>query len=174
MKRLVLCSLLAFSAWSYEYKPGDWLLHAVLGRSVTFVRDDATTIGQNILAGLEGEYMLSPRWSVTAAIRPTFGESAVLFGLGVGGKYRWIHAQTPLVPFAAFALTPSFYIPTVDGFKGHFNLGFRPSGGFEYFVSRDLSLGLEAALTPSFVFGGNTRNTLEASIEVLAGATWRI
>lgn len=174
MKKIVLLSMLALNAFSYEYKPAEWLIRGVLGNAVYFVQDPNTNIGNNILLGVEVEYMLSSNLSVTGALRPLFAKQAVVLGFGAGAKYRFFSREMPLVPFVSLGLTPSVYISTSSYGSSHFNLGLRPTGGFEYFVSRDLSLGLEAVLNPSFVMGGNTSNVMESSVEVLLGATWRL
>lgn len=175
MKKIAWLFLLALPLSAYEYKPGEWLLRGVLGRAVYFAQDLTTpVILDNILAGLEVEYMLGSKLSVTGALRPLFANNSVSLGFGAGAKYRFVNKEVPLIPFVSLALTPSVYIPTISYAKSHFNLGLRPTAGFEYFVARDLCLGIEAAMNPSFVMGGGTTNTMEASFEVLAGATWRL
>jgi hypothetical protein len=172
MKKIALLCLLALPVSAYEYKPGEWLLRGVLGKAVYFAQDLMTNVGDNILTGVEFEYMLSPKFSITGAARPLFAVGSVSLGFGAGAKYRFVNKEVPLIPFVSLALTPSVYIPTNSG-RPHFNCGFRPTAGFEYFVARDLSLGIEAALNPNFVMGGGASG-MEASFEVLAGATWRL
>lgn len=174
MKKIALLCLLALPVSAYEYKPGEWLLRGILGKAVYFVQDNTTDIGDNILTGVELEYMLGSKFSITGGIRPLLAVGSVSLGFGAGAKYRFVNKEVPLIPFVSLAVTPSVYIPTNSYGSSHFNFGFRPTAGFEYFVARDLSLGIEAALNPSFVMGGGTRNTMEASFEVLAGATWRL
>lgn len=174
MKKIAWLFLLALPLSAYEYKPGEWLLRGVLGKAVYFAQDPATKIDNNILAGVEVEYMLGSKLSLTGALRPLFANNSVSLGFGAGAKYRFVNREVPLIPFVSLQLTPSVYIPTVSYAKSHFNLGLRPTAGFEYFVARDLCLGIEAAMNPSFVMGGGTSNTMEASFEVLAGATWRL
>ncbi len=174
MKKIALLCLLALPVSAYQYKPGEWLLRGILGKSVVFVQDPMTQIDTNILTGLEVEYMVGPKLSVTGAVRPLFAVRSVSLGFGAGAKYRFVNKEVPLISFVSLQLTPSAYIPTTTGVKSHFNLGLRPTAGFEYFVARDLVLGIEAALNPSFVMGGGTTNNMEASFEVLASATWRL
>jgi hypothetical protein len=174
MKKIAWLFLLALPLSAYQYKPGEWLLRGVLGEAVYFAKDPASNIGHNIMAGVELEYMLGSKFSVTGAFRPLFAEGSLSLGFGAGAKYRFVNKEVPLIPFVSLQLTPSIYVPTVGYAKSHFNLGFRPTAGFEYFIARDLSLGIEAALNPSFVMGGGTGNAMEASFEVLAGATWRL
>ncbi|MEI6805213.1 MAG: hypothetical protein WCK49_01735 [Myxococcaceae bacterium] len=167
MRKILLLCLLALPLSAYEYKSGEWLLRAVLGKAVYFVQADKTVIGDNILTGVELEYMLDPKFSLTGAVRPLFAVGSVNLGFGAGAKYRFVNKEVPLIPFVSLALTPSVYIPTVGEGSSYFNLGIRPTAGFEYFVARDLSLGIEVALNPNFI----KRDT---SFEVLAGATWRL
>ena len=175
MKKIMfLLGLLSIPVLAYEYKPGEWILRAVLGKSVYFVQDPMTHVSDGILSGVEVEYLLSPNWSVQGAVRPLFSSMSVILGFGIGAKYRFVNKDSPLIPFVSLGLTPYVYIPTTAYSKAHFDLGLRPTGGFEYFVARDLALGLEAALNPSFVMGGATSNVMEASFEVLVGATWRL
>lgn len=175
-KIIVLLCLLALPGFAYEYKANEWLIRGVLGGAVYFVQDNSTRLGAgSILTGVEAEYLLSPRFSVTGAFRPLFATNSMSLGFGAGVKYRFADKDVPIVPFVSVALTPSVFIPTsTSGPKSHFNLGLRPTAGFEYFVARDLALGIEAALNPSFVMGSGTSRTMEASFEVLAGATWRL
>ena len=174
MKKIALLCLLALPALAYEYKPNEWLLRAVLGEAVYFVQDSTSSIGNNLLAGVELEYMMGSKFSLTGAMRPLFATSSVVLGFGFGAKYRFVNKEVPLIPFVSLALTPSIYIPTTAFGRSHFNLGLRPTAGFEYFVARDLALGIEAALNPSFLISGGTTNAMECSFEVLAGATWRL
>ncbi len=175
MKKIVaLLSLLSLSASAYEYKAGQWLLKGLMGKSVYFAQDPMTNVSDAILTGFEFDYVLRPQWSVGAGIRPLFGTNVVVLGFTAHGKYRFVNKDMPLVPYLSFAIAPSFMIPTRSNFNSHFNLGFRPAVGFEYFVARDLALGLEAGMTPSFLFGKGTSNTMEATFEVLAGVTWRL
>ncbi|MES2503522.1 MAG: hypothetical protein V4534_01460 [Myxococcota bacterium] len=175
MKRFLILGLLATQLSAYEYQPGEWLMRGVLGNSIYFIQDSSTGIGDNIVAGIEVETMLDRNWSVGGAFKPTFANNRLALGLGASAKYRFVNKDNPLIPFVSLGLAPSLMIPTIgDGARVHFNLGIRPTAGFEYFVTRDLALGLETAMTPSFLFGKGTTNVMEASIEVLVGATWRL
>jgi hypothetical protein len=145
-----------------------------MGKAVYFAQDQTTNVSDSILTGFEFDYVLRPQWSIGAGIRPMFGTNVVVLGFTAHGKYRFVNKDMPLVPYLSFAIAPSFMIPTRSNFNSHFNLGFRPAVGFEYFVARDLALGLEAGMTPSFLFGKGTSNTMEATFEVLAGVTWRL
>lgn len=157
---------------SYEYKPKQWLWRAIVGNSVYFVKDSRTLMTNGILSGVEVEYMLDSNFSVTSAFRPLFATNSLEIGFGFGAKYRFVGKKSRLVPFVGFGLTPSVFMPTTASSKPHFNLGLRPTAGFEYFVARNLALGIEAALNPSFVMGGGTKNTMEATVEVLLGVTF--
>ncbi len=178
MKKIVaLLSLLSLSASAYEYKAGQWLLKGLMGKSVYFAQDPSMGqigVADTIQTGFEFDYILRPQWSIGAGIRPMFGTNVVVLGFTAHGKYRFVSKDMPLVPYLSFAVAPSFLIPTRSNYNSHFNLGFRPAVGFEYFVARDLALGLEAGITPSFLFGKGTTNTMEATFEVLAGVTWRL
>ena len=174
MKKIMVLCLLSLPVFAYQYDSGEWLLRGLLGKSVYFVQDQMTQIDDNILSGIELEYMLNSNLSVLGALRPLFSSRSVILGFGAGVKYRFMNSDSPLIPFVSVGLTPYVYIPTVTYLKSHFDFGLRPTGGFEYFVARNLALGIEAAINPSFVMGGGTRNTMEASFEVLVGATWRL
>jgi hypothetical protein len=174
--RLILPFLiLASSASAYDLQPGNWLIRGVIGGSINVVREDSAsrpTPGAGAMVGFETEYMFDQNWTVLGAIRPVFAPGFVDLGFGLGAKYRWTDVGIPFIPFASVALTPAILIPTGDA-KSHFNLGLRPSIGCDYFVMRDLAFGLEAALEPSYLFGSGYRS-VELSIDILLGITWRL
>ncbi|MEI6806812.1 MAG: hypothetical protein WCK49_09960 [Myxococcaceae bacterium] len=169
----LLC-LVALPIFSYEYKPTQWLVRGIVGNSIYFVKDSRTIVDNNIVSGVEFEYMMDSNWSLISAARPLFAINSLSLEFGLGAKYRFVNHQSPFVPFVSLALTPSVFFPTTASSKPHFNLGLRPTAGFEYFVGNDLALGIEAAFNPSFVMGGGTTKTLEATFEILTGATFFI
>ena len=176
MKKLALIlSLLSVQASAYEFKAGEIWIRGLLGETVYFAQDRQTSIQTGAIeVSMEVDYMLDSAWSLGATFRPAFAVNRVVLGFGAHGKYRMVKKDFPVVPYASFGVIPSFMIATDTNGKSHFNLGLRPAGGLEYFVSRNLALGLEAGVTPSFVFGGKTTNMMEATFDILFGATWKI
>ena len=174
MKRITSwVGILLFSSTlgAYDFNPGDFLVRGVLGSSVNVVHADGTPDAGMVL-GLEAEYMLAPKVSLTGAIRPVLSGGFIDLGFGIGAKYRWTREVLPFIPYVSVAMTPAFLIPTHAGQSMHFNWGLRPTAGCDYFVMRDLAVGLELALEPSYLFGSSGKN-LEVSVDALLGITWR-
>lgn len=174
---LIFLALMASTPLAaYELKRNDWLLRGVTGASINVVREDSAsrrTPGAGGMVGAEVEYVFDAGWSFTGAVRPVFAPDFVDLGFGLGAKYRWTTAAAPFIPYASLSLTPAVLIPVSASGSSHFNLGIRPSLGCDYFVMRDLALGLEAALEPSYLFGSGFRS-LELTIDIVLGVTWRI
>ncbi|MBL4819170.1 MAG: outer membrane beta-barrel protein [Deltaproteobacteria bacterium] len=176
MRKLALIlSLLGAQASAYHFKAGEVWMRGLLGQVVYFAQDSSTQINTGAIEmSLEADYMFDSNWSVGGTFRPLFAPQRVVLGFGAHAKYRMVKKELPVVPYASFGVIPSFMIATNPGGKGHFNLGLRPAAGLEYFITRNLALGLEAGITPSFIFGSGTRNTMEATFDILFGATWKI
>ena len=164
------------SLLAYEINAGNWLLKGVVGPSINLIHEDTTTRetpGAGAILGLELDYMLDNSWSVGGAIRPMLTPGFIDLGFGIGAKYRWTQLEMPLIPFVSVSITPAILIPVNGPGTAHINLGLRPTVGCDYFVMRDLSVGVELALEPSILFGSSYHRRIELTVEALAGATWR-
>jgi hypothetical protein len=164
------------SLLAYEINPGDWLLKGVVGPSINLIHEDTATRatpGAGATLGLELDYMFDNSWSVSGAIRPMLAPGFIDLGFGIGAKYRWTQLDMPFIAFASVSITPAILIPVNNPGTAHFNLGLRPTAGCDYFVMRDLSVGVELAVEPSILFGSSYHRRIELTVEMLVGATWR-
>jgi hypothetical protein len=164
---------LPLAAHAYSIKGGELLVRPVLGASVNVSRFSAATRATpegGLLVGVDLDYAIDENWGVTGGLRPVFAPDFVDAGLLVGGKYRVTQLQAPFIPYGALALTTAAGFPTRNG-DLHFNLGLRPAFGIDYFVMRDLAVGLEVGWDASGLFW--PAMALEVSSEALLGVTWR-
>jgi len=180
MKKSVIFTVAAllFSSVSYAYElnPEDWLLHIGVGPSVNLVREEATSKkspGAGLLFSADLEYMLDDSWSALAGVRPMLTPGFVDMGFSVGAKYRWTKEVLPFIPFASVSVTPAILLPLSSPGTTHFNVGLRPTVGCDYFVMRNLAVGVELALEPSLILISGADSWFEFTVDFLFGATWK-
>lgn len=167
-------ALAAAPAEAYTVKPGDLLLRPVAGASVNAMRFAAATRATpqgGMLLGVDFDWSFDGALAFTAALRPVVSPGFLDVNLGLGAKYRLVQLGAPFIPYGSAMLTSAVGGPFGHG-DLHWNEGLKFAGGVDYFVVRDLAVGLEVAvegsslLTPVF--------TPELSTELLAGVTFRL
>lgn len=162
-------------ALAYEFEPGDWFLRPIVGARINVIRFDTATRetpGAGMVIGAQGDYMVDISWGVSGELRSVFSPGFVSLGLSGGIKYRFLQTEAPFIPYVATYLTTGFLFPTQTG-SFHFNLGLRPCGGLDYFIMRDLAVGLEVGFEPSVMFM-SSETKFELGIDTLLGVTWRL
>lgn len=166
--------LSAAPAAAYTVEGGDMLLRPVAGASVNVLRYPAATRATpsgGMLLGLDFDYSIDGALNVTAAFRPVLSPSYVDANLGVGVKYRVVQLGAPFIPYGTAMLTGALGGPLGAGAL-HTNAGLRLAGGVDYFVMRDLAVGVELGAEGSALFLPTLHP--EASTELLIGVTFRL
>ncbi len=171
---VVAAGFFAGDASAYTVRPGDMLLRGVTGAGVNVARLDGATTPTppaGMVMGVDFDWSFDGDWSLATSLRPTFSPGFVDANVGVGAKYRLLSLDAPFIPFATGQLTTALGGPLGYG-DVHWNIGGRVAGGVDYFVMRDLAVGLEI---------GTELTTLavpllaaEWTTEVLVGVTWRL
>jgi len=148
----LLCSVLSFvcftssnPAAAYTVQTGDQMVKASLGVSSNFMRYEVVTKdtpANLLLTGVNYEYAFDGPWNAVGHFMPGFADGFIDFRLGAGAKYRLIQLDMPLIPYAQAELTTAFGVPTRYQ-ELHFNLGMRTAVGVDYFVMRQLAVGIE-------------------------------
>lgn len=170
---LALGLFAAGSAGAYTVRSGDFLLRPVVGASVNVFRLDVATRATppaGLLVGLEADYAITGEWNVSASLREVLAPGFLDTQLGVGAKYRLLATEAPLIPYASLLATFAFGAPLQYG-DAHLNVGARLALGADYFVLRDLAIGAEVSLEPSFLAA--PLPALEVTAEALAGLSYR-
>jgi hypothetical protein len=170
----VIVAALLLSTAAYTVSPGDLLVRPVVGASVNVVRLKAATRDTpqgGMLLGVDLDWSFDGAWALTTAFRPVFSSDYVDANLGVGAKYRVIQLNAPFIPYASLMATTAVGGPMGFG-DLHVNAGLRLAGGVDYWVMRDLAVGLEMAAETSHLFVPIGQP--EVSTEILAGVTWRL
>lgn len=171
---LLLAVLVAHPAEAYTVRPGDLLLRPVAGASVNVVRFPAATRATpqgGMLLGVDLDWSFDGALAFTGALRPVLSPGYVDVNLGLGAKYRLVQLGAPFIPYGSAMLTSALGGPIGHG-DLHWNEGLRVAGGVDYFVMRDLAVGVEMAaegsglLTPAL--------TPEVSAELLLGVSFRL
>jgi hypothetical protein len=173
--RLVLCALLlAGGAHAYTVNPGDLLLRGVVGPSVNVIRLDVATKATpaaGLLFGIDFDYSFDGAWALTSSLRTTFSPGYLDANLGVGAKYRVLQLNAPFIPYAS-----AMVVAAVGGPLGygdiHLNGGVRAAGGVDYFVRKNLSVGLEIAAEGTVLVTPIVQP--ESSVEALVTVGWRL
>ncbi len=135
----------ATNADAYTLKTGDQMLRAFMGGSTNFMRYEVVTKDtppSAFLTGLNYEYALDGPWNVVGSFAPGFADGFIDARIGGGGKYRFNELEMPLVPYGEAQLVMALGIPTRYQ-QEHINLGLRTAVGVDYFVMRQLAVGLE-------------------------------
>ena len=171
---VVVVAFCAGSADAYTVAPGDMLVRAVTGASVNVARLDVATKATppaGLVLGVDLDWSIDGPLAFAASLHPVLSPGFVDANLGLGVKYRALQLEAPFIPFLIAQVTTAVGGPLGYG-DLHFNIGGRVGAGVEYFVMRDLAVGVEigtelsALLTPL--------NAAEWSAEALVGVTWRL
>lgn len=164
----------AAPASAYSVKAGDLLVRPVAGASVNVVRFPAATRATpqgGMLLGVDLDWSFDGALAFTGALRPVLSPGYVDMNLGLGAKYRLVQLGAPFIPYGSAMLTSALGGPVGHG-DLHWNEGLRLAGGVDYFVMRDLAVGLEMAAEGSLLFVPVV--TPEVSTELLAAVTFRL
>lgn len=171
---LLLSAALSSSASAYTVKPGDLLIKGVAGASVNVARLNVATKATppaGMVLGADLDWSFDGNWSLMTSLRPALSPGFVDVNGAVGARYRLLQLDAPLIPWASAQVVTAVGGPLGYG-DVHVNVGARVGGGVDYFVTRDLAVGLEV----------NTEGTVlvapllagEASTDVLLGVTFRL
>ena len=166
-------SLASPPAAAYTVKGGDLLVRPVFGAQVNVLRFPAATRATpqgGMIMGVDVDYSFDGPLNLTATLRPVVSPSYVAGDLGVGVKYRIVQLGAPFIPYGSLLATTVLGGPLGAG-DVHFNLGGRVAGGVDYFVMRNLAVGVEMGLEVTALLTPVLQP--EASTEILAGVTWR-
>jgi hypothetical protein len=165
---------LATPARAYTVKGGDVLVKGTGGASVNVARLDVATRATppaGLSLGADVDWSFDGAWSLAVSLRPVLSPGFVDGNVGVGARYRLLQLDAPFIPFAVAQVTTAVGGPLGYG-DVHVNVGARVGGGMDYWVMRDLAVGVEistessALLTPLLA--------PEWSTDALVGVTWRL
>lgn len=177
MKKLgLVLALFSLPLWSYEFQARDWQLKAVVGadvRSIKYEQITKETPGAGAVLGLDLDYMFEKSLSALGTVHSVFLPGAFDLQFGGGAKYRLPVQTSPFIPYVSGQLYFGFLIPSMPGRSMHFNVGPKVSGGFDYFVLRNLAVGLDVSLFPSFMKTSGAKS-FEMAFDIVLGVSWRI
>lgn len=163
----------AAPAAAYSVEGGNLLMRPVVGASLNVLRLDVATRATppgGMLMGVDLDYSFDGPWNLTATFRPVLSPGFVDANVGVGVKYRLTQLGAPFIPYASGMLLTAVGAPFRFG-APHVNVGARAAAGVDYFVMRNLALGVEMAIDASLL--AYPLLFVESSAEILAGLTWR-
>jgi hypothetical protein len=164
----------AAPAHAYTVKGGDVLVKGTTGASVNVARLDVATKATppaGLSLGADVDWSFDGSWSLALSLRPVLSPGFVDGNVGLGARYRLLQLDAPFIPFAVAQVTTAVGGPMGYG-DVHVNVGARVGGGVDYWVMRDLAVGVEigtdasALLTPLVA--------PEWSTDALVGVTWRL
>jgi hypothetical protein len=170
---LVATVALAGQAQAYSINPGDLLIKGVVGPSINVLRLDVATKAAppaGLMVGVDIDYALDGNWSLAGSLRPTLSPGFIDGSVGFGARYRLLQLDAPFIPWALGQLTAGIGGPVGYG-DLHTAAGLRLGCGVDYFVLRDLALGVEVSTEPQVLFLPLTQ--LQWSAEALLAVTWR-
>jgi hypothetical protein len=150
------------------------LVKAVTGASVNVARFDVATRATpagGLVVGADVDWSFDGSWSLAASVRPTLSPGFVDGNVGVGARYRVLQLDAPFIPFVVAQFTSAIGGPLGYG-DVHGNLGARIGGGVDYWVMRDLAVGIELTTEASALVVPAT--AFEWSTDVGIGVTWRL
>ena len=171
---VVVAALGAGEASAYTIAPGDLLIRGVTGVGVNVARLDVATKATppaGLVLGVDLDWSIDGPLSLAASLHPVFSPGFVDANLGVGVKYRALQLEAPFIPFVIAQVTTALGGPLGYG-DVHFNVGGRVGAGVEYFVMRDLAIGVEVGTELSALL--TPLNAAEWTTEALVGVTWRL
>ncbi len=171
---VVVVALAAAPAHAYTVQGGDMLLRPIVGAGVNVLRLEAATRETppgGMVTGLEFDWSFDGPLCFTSRFAPTLTPGFVDLMLGAGAKYRVVQLDAPFIPYTSAMATFAFGAPLGAG-DTHWNGGLRLALGADYFVMRDLAVGLEVGGEVSTLFAPVL--VPEATSEVLLGVTWRL
>jgi hypothetical protein len=122
------------------------------------------------LLGVDLDYSIDGAWNVTGAVRPVFSPGYLHTNVGLGVKYRVVQLEAPFIPYASAMLTGGLGTPLRLGVP-HLNVGVRAAAGVDYFVMRDLAVGVEVAGEGSVL--ALPILWFESTVQLLAAVTYR-
>ena len=161
-------------ASAYTVRPGDLLIKGVAGASVNVARLNVATKATppaGMLLGADLDWSFDGNWSLMASLRPTLSPGFIDGNIGVGARYRLLQLDAPLIPWAGAQAITAIGGPLGYG-DLHWNFGARVCGGVDYFVMRDLAVGVEVGTEVTALAAPLV--AAEASTEVLIGVTFRL
>lgn len=165
--------LFGADAGAYTVAAGDFSLRPVSGASLNFLRLDVATRETpplGLMVGLDLDYAILPELAVAATFRPVFGDAFVDAQAGFGAKYRLVQTEAPLIPYASLLAVAALGAPLRYG-EAHWNVGGRVALGADYFIVRDVTLGIELGTEASWLV--RPIGALELTAELLLGVGWR-
>lgn len=171
---VVVAGLWSTTASAYTVRPGDLLIRGVTGAGVNVARLNVATKATppaGLVMGVDLDWSLDGEWSLATSLRPTLSPGFVDTNVGVGAKYRVLALDAPFIPFAMAQVTTALGGPLGYG-DVHWNVGARLGGGVDYFVMRDLAVGVE--IGSEFSVLAVPLLAPEWTTEVLLGVTWRL
>ena len=167
--------ILGIHAHSYEFTTGRVFLRGVVGPTVNVFRctePDEESPGAALMLGVEVDYVVTKPWSLIGGFRPTFSPGFIDLGLSAGAKFRWHDLGTPVIPYVSLEMTTAWLLP-VSPSRTHFNWGLRPSVGFDYFLMRDIVVGGQIAINPSWLMTAPL-SSFESSIDIMLSVMWSV
>lgn len=169
-----VAALWSTTAAAYTVEGGDMLLRPIVGAGVNVLRVEAATRETppaGMVTGLDFDWSFDGPWNFTARVAPTLSPGYVDGMLGAGAKYRVVQLEAPFIPYASAMAIGALGGPLGTG-DLHVNAGVRLGLGADYFVMRDLAVGLEVGGELTHLF--TPIMFPEATSELLLGVTWRI
>jgi hypothetical protein len=163
----------ATPAAAYTVEGGDVLVKGVVGASVNVARLDVATKATppgGMLLGADIDWSFDGSWSLATSLRPVLSPGFVDGSVGVGARYRVLQLDAPFIPFAVAQVTTAVGGPLGYG-DVHWNVGARVGGGVDYWVMRDLAVGVEISTEASALVV--PLPAFEWSTDALVGVTWR-
>jgi hypothetical protein len=179
MRTLTAMLVAAFVAWAssagaYTVRGGDVVVKAVTGASVNVARLDVATKATppaGLLLGADVDWSFDGAWSAVASLRPVFSPGFLDGNVGVGARYRVLSLDAPFIPFAVAQVTTALGGPVGFG-DLHVNVGARLGGGVDYWVMRDLAVGVEISTECSALLVPLPH--AEWTTDAAVGLTWRL
>jgi hypothetical protein len=178
MRRLIVVVASMFAATApaqaYTVRGGDVLVKGAGGVSVNVARLDVATKATppaGLLLGADIDWSFDGNWSLAASIRPVLSSGFVDGNVGIGARYRLLQLDAPFVPFAVAQVTTAVGGPLGYG-DVHWNVGARVGGGVDYWVMRDLAVGVEISTEGSGLLV--PLPAVEWSTDALLALTWRL
>lgn len=178
LKQAILLFILlsaSLTSRAYRLEEGQYYVGGGFGANVNVVRFDtaprATPRAQlPILANLD--YTIDKNFGVFGSFIQHFGAGNVALGFRAGAKYWFSFLDAPYVPYVSFALVPSFLFPMGEA-PVHFNLGFSPGAGMNFFVMSKFMVGAHVHFNPSVAFADGAKR-FEFSVMTYFDVTLKI